>query len=526
MSNIRFDGKGDRILIRAGLLAIPAIALVVNFLVLQLINPLALLMIEDEVLAAIDLLSADPLIRFLNQILPLILATAGIALALVPIYRAYFRDEIRRDARAARALLNAPVVVAAATGAGWLFGTPVVPLAAALRESSPPPEFAVQYWSHGLVLFFVAFLLSFFLAEALVRRVLAPRILKGEEALESGARLGLSIKARLFLLTFATFAVPALMFTGTIRVLNDAGRNRFGRDMMGVLEIGLPTFTLFALAVTWLKALSIATPLRQLREAAKRVGEGDFSVRAPVVARDELGELAGAFNAMTKGLGERELLRETFGKAVDPRVRDRLVEGGDAARGETRTATVVFLDLAGFTSLSEGLPPEKVVGLLNLYFEAATSCVEAEGGLVNKFIGDGVLAVFGVPIDLPGDASAALAALRALDRKMAEINRRLAKAGAPELRFRAGVHRGEVLAGVVGARRRLEYTVIGDAVNVASRLEQLGKEKGRSIIVSGAAAAALRPEEAAGLEPLGEATIRGRTAPLAVFAPRAGGAPR
>jgi len=199
-------------------------------------------------------------------------------------------------------------------------------------------------------------------------------------------------------------------------------------------------------------------------------------------------------------------------------VRDRLIAGGEASRGETRTATVVFLDLAGFTGISEGLPPEKIVSLLNLYFEAATSCVEAEGGLVNKFIGDGVLAVFGVPADLPGDASAAIAALRALERKMGEINLRLAREGAPELRFRAGVHRGEVLAGVVGSRKRLEYTVIGDAVNVASRLEQLGKERGHAVIVSEATAAALGAGERAGLTSLGEVTIRGRREAVTVYA--------
>ena len=279
--------------------------------------------------------------------------------------------------------------------------------------------------------------------------------------------------------------------------------------------------------ITWFKAQTIQAPILDLRKAARRVGEGDLGTRITVSSTDEIGSLGGAFNAMTRGLEERERIRALFGSVVDPRVRDRLLAGRTA--GEHRQATVVFLDLAGFTALSETLAADRVVALLNLYFEAARTCVETEGGLVNKFIGDGVLAVFGVPVEQPNHAAAALRAVAAFRRRMALLNERLVAKGYGPLAFRAGVHTGEVLAGVVGSRERHEYTVIGDAVNVASRLESLGKEFRTDIVVSA------NTREAAGtteskdgspgdgaasafrLVPLGSTPIRGRLQPLEVY---------
>ncbi|MCC7074640.1 MAG: adenylate/guanylate cyclase domain-containing protein [Deltaproteobacteria bacterium] len=186
--------------------------------------------------------------------------------------------------------------------------------------------------------------------------------------------------------------------------------------------------------------------------------------------------------------------------------------------GVRQEAAVLFADLRGFTSASEAKEPEQVVSELNEYLEVAVTAVRQSGGVVDKYIGDAVMAVFGVPTPRSDDAACAVRAAAAMELALAELNQRRHARGLPPLRQGIGIHRGVVVAGNIGTVERAQYTVIGDTVNVASRLESHAKELGVTVLLS--AAAARGADGAPGvpqLRPLGGVAVKGRVEPIQVF---------
>lgn len=281
----------------------------------------------------------------------------------------------------------------------------------------------------------------------------------------------------------------------------------------------------FALAF----ARSLARPIEQLAGHTERIAAGDYAARAPVDRADELGRLAGAMNAMSEGLAERDRVRDLLDKNVSPEVAARLLRDGAALGGEEREVTVLFADLRGFTTLSERLSPPELLTLLNRYLDRMSGPIEAHGGVIDKFIGDAIMALFGAPV-AQGDAAArAISAARAMEAALAELNAELAAEGRPPLAIGVGVNTARVVAGNIGSQRRLNYSVIGDGVNVAARLQSLTRvaEHRTNVIISAATAAAAGPAAAAA-RPLGTVTVKGRSEPVAIFAidsPAAGLAP-
>ena len=187
-------------------------------------------------------------------------------------------------------------------------------------------------------------------------------------------------------------------------------------------------------------------PIIDLRDATRRVGAGDLGVRVPVVSTDETGELAASFNAMVAGLGERERLREAFGAFVDPAVTERVLAEGADLRGEAVEVSLVFLDVRGFTAVAESTGAHEVVGRLNTLYEAVVPVILSHGGHANKFIGDGLLAVFGAPERHADHAARAVAAAR-------EIAQLVRKGRAGDLEVGVGVNSGRVVVGTIGGGR-------------------------------------------------------------------------
>ena len=187
---------------------------------------------------------------------------------------------------------------------------------------------------------------------------------------------------------------------------------------------------------------------------------------------DELEDLASGFNTMVDGLKERDKLRTTFGKYMTAAVMEHLLAGKVALGGESLKVTILFTDIRSFTTISEKMDPQQLVGLLNEYFTEMVGIVMSEDGVVDKYIGDAIMAVFGAPVPKPDDAVERRARRRA-DARGARTSSTSASpsAGLPPLRTGIGIHTGEVVAGNIGSEKRMEYTVIGDAVNLASRLE-------------------------------------------------------
>jgi adenylate cyclase len=260
---------------------------------------------------------------------------------------------------------------------------------------------------------------------------------------------------------------------------------------------------------------SVAEPLRELEGAMARVGAGDLDTRCPVVSNDEIGAVAEGFNRMVAGLRERERIRETFGKYVSPEVRDEILAGRARLDGQVREVTILFSDLRDFTPWVESHPPDEVVRDLNEYFTLMEGAIRAHGGLVVQFIGDEIEAVFGAPVATPAHADHAVAAALEMRTRLAAWNEARRARGSVKLEHGIGVHTGAVLAASIGSPDRLSYALVGDPVNLASRLQSLTKEVGGDLLVSGETVRRLRTPVS--LEALPAVRVKGRVAEVEVY---------
>ncbi len=282
-----------------------------------------------------------------------------------------------------------------------------------------------------------------------------------------------------------------------------------------LLLIGFSGFALFLLA-GFLIAGGVTTPLRVLAAATRRLGEGDYGVRVDVRQRDEIGQLGDAFNRMVEGLQEREKIRSVLRKAVSKEIADELLKRGQInLGGEERGVTVLFSDIRGFTTISEKLPPGELVSQLNEYFIAMAKAIERHGGVIDKYIGDAIMALFGAPLATPADAGNALRAALAMTEALGRLNGDRAARGLPPWENGVGVNTGRAVAGTMGSEDRWSYTVIGDAVNLASRLEGLTKHYGARVLASEAARAAAG--DGFLFRSLDLVRVKGRSEPVPVY---------
>jgi adenylate cyclase len=239
-------------------------------------------------------------------------------------------------------------------------------------------------------------------------------------------------------------------------------------------------------------ARRLVRALWRLVEGVKAIEAGDLAIRLPVTSRDEIGQLAEAFNSMAGQLRSNERIKDTFGKYVDPRVVAQLIDTTkeDIDQAERRIATVMFSDLRGFTTISEQLTATAMVGLLNRYFTVVAEQIRAHNGIVEKYIGDAIVA-FWTPPFAPGDTHAGSACLAALAHRDAVIALRPElpqllglRRNVPDLTVRMGLATGEVVVGTIGAPTAKTFAAIGDTTNLASRLEGVNKVYGTTIIVA------------------------------------------
>jgi adenylate cyclase len=218
---------------------------------------------------------------------------------------------------------------------------------------------------------------------------------------------------------------------------------------------------------------------------------------------------------MVDGLKERDKLRSTFGKYMTASVMEHLLAGKVALGGESLKVTILFTDIRSFTSISEKMDPHQLVELLNEYFTEMVGIVMQEDGVVDKYIGDAIMAVFGAPVSRADDAVRAVRAAVRMRQALLHLNARLSARGVPELRTGIGIHTGIVVAGNIGSETRMEYTVIGDAVNLASRLESSTKELGVDVLISEDTFELTRHVTIA--RPVREITVKGRRQPVMTY---------
>lgn len=274
-----------------------------------------------------------------------------------------------------------------------------------------------------------------------------------------------------------------------------------------------------AILFIWFFSKSISKPVKALVAASEQIEQGEFLLNIKARSKDELGLLTARFVDMGKGLAERERLKDTFGRFTNKAIAEQAMKGELKLGGETKTVTVFFSDIRSFTAISEKLLPDEVVEFLNDYMTRMVACVNDTNGVVDKFIGDAVMAVWGTPISAGSPEKDALNCVKAsLLMRSALLEFNIGRGGdkKPIIKIGCGVNTGPVVAGQIGSNDRMEYTVIGDAVNLASRTETLTKPFGADILITEDTYELIK--EHVIVERMPAVTVKGKEKPVAIYA--------
>lgn len=335
----------------------------------------------------------------------------------------------------------------------------------------------ISSWAFALFSGMTAWTLSYLAIEILNRVILLPKVFPEGHISRSGFSFRPSLKHLMLFCFMVTSVFPVVMLlTSYIALHINNGL---------VLNWGIVFVAILLLVIAFVITLSLSrliiNPLNRLTQASIRIKDGDYKSRVGIVTSDELGILADSFNDMAASLAEKEFMRDTFGKIVDPEVRDYLM---------------------------------KEKGGVN--FTALGKCITSHHGIINKYIGDAIMAIFGAPVKSENSAKDAYEAALDMRKALLEVNRDFEKEGLPEVRFGIGIHTGPVFAGTIGAANRMEYTVIGDTVNTASRLESLCKTYKTDLLISEASASRINKETDM-LTFIADAEIRGKTGTMKIY---------
>ncbi|MGB8403610.1 MAG: adenylate/guanylate cyclase domain-containing protein [Mycobacterium sp.] len=368
------------------------------------------------------------------------------------------------------------------------------------------PAAALLLFIPGAMLFrFYGLMLRSLVTEQLMRPVLAD-ISTYVKDFNQPVRVPISLAYRMFATIPMIAVIAGTLVAGVV-----------GPHTIPSLAIGIGLSIAISISITGplllLATRSVTEPVRDLIRAADRVGEGDLAVQIPVTSSDEIGSLAVSFNSMIDGLQERERIRAAFGTYVDPTIVDHILASADdqLTEGVEVEITALFMDVRGFTGYSEQRSAREVIAMLNRLFATVVPIIAAHGGHVDKFIGDGLLAVFGVPQRCTDHADRALAA--ALDIAAALHNR----CDDPDVGI--GLNSGPVVAGNLGGAGRFDFTVIGDPVNVAARVESATRQTGDTILLSANTHALLSPSTRACTVARPSVPLKGKTQTIGLYAP-------
>jgi adenylate cyclase len=409
--------------------------------------------------------------------------------------RGPYREQVQggiadRDRRRAaqRRVINLPWWGVGLAAVGWGLCTPVF-LWALSRAAEPlnPMVYAqlpVSFAISGLI----AITHGFFTLELLSHRLLYPVFFRDSRPAKMPGTLALSLRARGVLLAVSSGVCPVLSLLLLALAPRPAGQDNVAFTLsVGVLGIAL------GLVTAWLLGRLVTEPVDELQRATQAVAAGDLSVKIPDVRADEFGELIDGFNTMVAELRDKRRIEEDFGRHVGHRVARQILERAGGLSGVEEELTIVFVDIRDFTARSEASTPARAVALLNVFLTEMVDVVEQRhGGIVNKFLGDGFMAMFAPWTGRTDHADAAVAAGREMLQRLVDINGRLQATGEPSLAIGIGIHTGRAVVGSIGSPRRMEYTAIGDVVNVAARVESLTKVVGAPLLLTEATRKALR----------------------------------
>jgi class 3 adenylate cyclase len=423
--------------------------------------------------------------------------------------------------KARRRLINLPYIIIPVNLGLWIL-LPTALFFAAYVTGRLDSRTAVILAVRAIMVGFISTWIMFLWIESYARRRITPFLFPQGRLADVKGAARLSISRRIRLLYRIGSLVPMTILVVTLVTLQwqldslSISAREYGS---GILVFCLVLFFVFFVTLSVLNKLfksSIVGPVENILSTVIKVKEGDLQTRVKVVSNDEIGVLGDATNEMMQGLRERELLNDAFGKYVSPEIRDEILSGGIPLDGELKNVTVLFSDLRDFTPLVASTQPKEVVKIINGYFEEMAMAIHGHGGLVLQFIGDEIEAVFGAPLEMEHHPVAAARAALEMHERLSRYNSRLREQGWTPLRHGIGLHTGQVLAANIGSSERLSYALVGDTVNLASRLQGVSKELGRDIILSASTRNALGDEFR--YESLETVQIKGMAGPVKVFA--------
>lgn len=337
-----------------------------------------------------------------------------------------------------------------------------------------------------------------------------------------GFRLPIHMRLILLFLVVAEYPLAMLALSAYTRAQGMVGAENpqvILDNMFWAMAFIFGVVVVMSAIITYTTTRVIVQPLEKLQAAMEQAAGDDLSVQMEVASKDEIGVVSERFNEMVAGLRQAELLRNLLNLYVSPEVARAALEDGANLGGQVVECSVLFSDIRGFTSLAEQLSPDQLIELLNRYMSRMVDVVIANGGIVNKFGGDSLLAVFGTPLNpAPDHAARAIRTALSMQQALRSFNREQADSGLPELQIGIGIASGPVVAGNIGGQGRIEYTVIGDTVNLASRLQDLTKELNQDVLVNALAIQQASKSLALAAQPLGDTPVRGKAGKVTIYA--------
>jgi adenylate cyclase len=419
--------------------------------------------------------------------------------------REWFLSGEPASARERKLALRQPLIQMRIAAAIWGIATVVYTVLNAFASVAVAVQSAITIPIGGLA----SAALTYLLAERFTRPITAAALANGAPE----QPVGPDVRTRLLVAWGLAAAFPlfgCVLLAVSVLVVGNWSATRTAASLLVLSGVGL--------VLGW-QAMSIAgqslvDPIEAVRAGQRRVQSGELATEIPVYDGSELGLLQAGFNEMTAGLRDREKIREAFGTYLDHEIAEHILKEGTSLVGEEVEVTVMFTDIRDFTGFAERSDARQVVATLNRLFALIVPIIHAHGGHVDKFVGDGLLAVFGAPRRQPDHAGEAL-------RAAIEISSSVANEFGEELSMGIGLNSGMVIAGNVGGGGRLEFSVIGDPVNVAARVEAATRTTGDPILISESTRSLLSEAAADSLDMRGTAQLKGKSESVALFAPRA-----
>jgi len=404
---------------------------------------------------------------------------------------AYEAEQLRR-----KALQMVPMTAAASLFgwlmAGFIFGMfmPIIMTAFFGFPETSLTESTLTFFGISCIGGSITALVTYLSCESVWRKAL-PQFFPGGNLSRVRGTFRLKVKNRLVVVFLMVSLIPLMIlgvsaYTKASALLTadmETGKLIISTLLIQIVFI-TSTGALSALFLSLIVSNSVSDPIQKMEKAMLKVAGGNLDVHIEVVSNDEIGTLGEGFNDMIKSLKASEAIKESFGKYISEEVRDEILSGRVPLDGEMKRATLLFSDLRDFTPFVESTHPKQVVAIMNQYFSEMATAIKEHQGLILQFVGDEIEAVFGAPVPYDDHPDMAIQAALDMQKRLAALNEKLISQDIKPLRHGIGVHTGAVLAGIIGSKERSSYALVGDTVNLASRIQGLTKTFSCEIILS------------------------------------------